>query len=247
MKGHINGKLAFMIAGLLLTAACATTPPPRVSTPPAGKPVTQPTIQPPVIAGISGPRESAPASEVQLTCIARDINGLALSYSWSVDKGTIKDEGKPMGSAVIWITPDTTGNYTATVKVTNSRGGEASFSKSFGVVTNPFGNNTTDSTIYLELNMSSASPVTASGAATAGEISEIQCVVRGQDLATLTFKWSAPIGKLMGSGIEEGQANRVGWLAPGVPGQYTVNVTVSDKSGHVAKGQVAFDVAELRP
>ena len=46
----------------------------------------------------------------------------------------------------------------------------------------------------------------------------------------------------MGDNIEEGKTDRVGWLAPGDQGPFTVKVTVSDKYGRSATGQVNFDV-----
>ena len=74
------------------------------------------------------------------------------------------------------------------------------------------------------------------------ETREIQCSVENQDLAELTFKWSSPVGKLAGNNLAEGKASRVGWIAPGTPGQYTVGVTVTDKNGRSVKSEVNFDV-----
>jgi hypothetical protein len=225
-----------------------------------------------------GPRSAAPHSDIQLTCIAQDSNGGTLTYAWSVDKGTIRDEGKqatspvpvptdkkdedgnsmvgfnssagvPVGSIVTWTTPDTVGAYTVTVKVSGSKGGEATFSKPFNVVdatstgaTVP-GTASADTTVYLNLDISNGSSVKESRHMFIMEQQDIACVLKGQDTGTLTFTWAAPLGgKLVGDGLEEGRASSVGWRAPGVPGHYGVNVTVSDKSGHQALAQVDFDV-----
>ncbi len=99
-----------------------------------------------------------------------------------------------------------------------------------------------DNTIYLNFVFPPLSPVTVSKSVPTGTVSEIQCTFTNADPNQLTIVWSAPGGQLSGDGIEEGKASRVGWLPPGVPGQYTVNVHISDKLGHTATGSVKFDV-----
>jgi hypothetical protein len=57
----------------------------------------------------------------------------------------------------------------------------------------------------------------------------------------------APTGKLAANGLAEGKANRVGWISPGVAGDYKVLVTVTDKSGNSASGEVNFNVYCCKP
>jgi hypothetical protein len=99
-----------------------------------------------------------------------------------------------------------------------------------------------DNTIYLNFPLPSQGPVTVSKQVRYDVTTDIQCVFPNSDPNQLTIVWSALGGKLFGDGIADGKASRVGWLPPGVPGQYTVNVKVSDKLGHTATGSVNFDV-----
>jgi hypothetical protein len=191
----------------------------------------------PVIVSIIGIGEWKPSAEGNLTCDASDPDGDKLNYIWSAENGTIKGEG----NQVIWVTPDTAGDYAITVRVTDGKGGEATSSKSFKVVTNPYGNDSPDTTIYLQFAMPSGSVVQESRRVRTWTTSEIQCVVKDIDANELTYKWSSPVGKLNGNGIAGGKASRSGWTAPGVAGTYTVGVTVTDKAGNEAKGEVAFE------
>ncbi|MCX5993471.1 MAG: hypothetical protein NT177_04545, partial [Chloroflexi bacterium] len=83
---------------------------------------------------------------------------------------------------------------------------------------------------------------TASGRVRALFTSEIQCVIPDRDLSEFTYTWAANAGKLMANGLSEGKASRVGWLAPGVGGQYVVGVLITDKAGNKAIGEVTFEV-----
>ena len=143
---------------------------------------------------------------------------------------------------VTWVTPDALGEYAITVRATDGKGGEATTTRSFKVVTNPYGNDQPDTTIYLKFTLPSTSMVTESRHPRIWTTSEIQCAVQNRDDSELTYKWSSPVGKLNGNGIAEGKASRVGWIAPGVAGVYTVAVTVTDKAGNESKGEVSFDV-----
>jgi hypothetical protein len=192
----------------------------------------------PVAGTILGAAEWKLSSEGNLNCTAYDPDGDKLNYLWSAENGTIKGEG----SQVIWVTPDITGDCTITVHVTDGKGGEATASNSFKVVTNPYGNESPDTTIYLNFTIPSGSVVHESRRARIWTTSEIQCVVQNSDANELTYKWSSPVGKLSGNGIAEGKASRVGWTSPGVADTYTVGVTVSDKAGNEAKGDVTFEV-----
>jgi len=192
----------------------------------------------PVISTILGATELGTSWEVNLTCIATDIDGDKLNYSWSVENGTLKGAG----NQVIWITPDIAGDYTVAVCVTDGKGGEVTASKSYKVATNPYGNETADTTIYLKLEMPSGVVVQESRRVRIWTTSEIQCVVPNIEAKELAYKWSSPVGKLTGNGIADGKASRVGWTSPGVAGSYTVSVTVTDKVGNEAKGEVTFEV-----
>jgi hypothetical protein len=190
----------------------------------------------PKIADIVGIHEWKPSQEGTLICASEDIDGLI--YSWSADNGTIKGEGKQ----VTWVAPASTGNYTIAVKVTNERGGQTTFKKTFKVTDNPFNNDTPDRTIYLKLSLPATSVVSEKSHPKIWTTTEIECVVAGANESELTYQWTAPTGKLAGNGLADGKAKKVGWIAPGVAGLYKVSVTVTDKTGNKSSGEVNMDV-----
>lgn len=221
-----------VVAAALMLAACAA-PAPVVKAPLAPPP---PAVPQPEIKGIMGLSEWNPNVESTLLCAATDPDGNPLTYTWSAEKGIINGEGQKVG----WLPPGEVGEYEITVKVSNGKGGEASFSKRFAVVNPP--PPPVDNTIYLKLTPPSTNVATASGRARVFFTTEIQCVVPDRDPSEFTYTWVAKGGKLMANGLNEGKASRVGWLAPGQAGQYVVGVLVSDKAGNQARGEVTFVV-----
>lgn len=63
-----------------------------------------------------------------------------------------------------------------------------------------------------------------------GVSSSITCVASDPDGDELSFSWSATDGTIIGSG------NKVIWKAPLAPGDYTINVIVSDGDGGTTEG-----------
>ena len=64
----------------------------------------------------------------------------------------------------------------------------------------------------------------------------IECIAEDLDGDQLTYIWSSTGGKIHGEGKE------IGWIAPGVKGEYTVNVRVTDGRGGTAEESITFDV-----
>jgi hypothetical protein len=223
--------MAVMVVAMILTACAA--PAAVVKPPPTPPP---PAVPQPEIRNILGIREWNPNVESTLLCAAVDPDGNPLTYTWSAEKGTIKGEGQK----VIWVPPGEVGEYQITVKVTNGKGGEASFSQRFAVV-NPEPP-PVDNTVYLKLTPPATNVATATGRVRALFTSEIQCVIPDRDLSEFTYTWAANAGKLIADGLHEGKASRVGWLSPGQGGEYVVGVLVTDKAGNKAIGEVTFEV-----
>jgi hypothetical protein len=222
--------IGVMAAALMLAGCVAPAP---VKTPPTPPP---PAVAQPEIKNILAQREWNPNVESSLLCAASDPDGNPLTYTWIAENGTIKGEGQK----VIWVPPGEVGEYEISVKVTNGKGGEATFSKQFAVVNPP--PPPVDKTIYLKLTPPETNVVTASGRVRALFTSEIQCEIPGRDTSEFTYAWAASAGKLMADGLNEGKASRVGWLAPGQGGQYVVGVLVTDKAGNKAIGEVTYEV-----
>lgn len=222
--------IAFVAAALML-GACAT-PEQVVNTPSTP---AQPSIAQPVISDIAGAQEWHPNEEGALMCACSDPEGNPITYYWTAEKGIIKGEGQ----RVSWAPPEELGEYEITLKVTNDKGGEAIFSKKFTVVAPP--PPPVDTTVYLKLTPPATYATTEFRQVKGLSTPEIQCVVPG-DPSEYTFTWAANAGKLMADGLEEGNASRVGWIAPNQAGKYTVSVMVADKAGNKAAGEVNMEV-----
>jgi len=218
-----------MGTALVLTACVAPAP---VVKPPATPPPAA--VPQPEIGNIVGTPEWYPNVENTLLCAASDPNGNPLTYTWTAEKGVIKGEGQKVN----WVPPGEVGEYEITVKVTNGKGGEASLSKRFSVVSpTP----SVDRTVYLKLTPPATNTTTASSRINGLTTPEIQCVVQGEP-SEYTYIWAASAGKLMADGLYEGKASRVGWISPNQAGQYVVGVMVTDKAGNTAIGEVNFEV-----
>ena len=216
-----QSKLAVLlvIAVLLLSNACnifSPTPPP---TPP-------PTNQPPTINSLTAEKEVSTLSESQIACEANDTDGDTLTYQWSADGGTIKGEG----SNVTWVTPDTAGNYTVKVAVTDGKGGEATDSTTISVIDRP---NQPPTITSLTID---GNPPGEENRARQWVTKVIQCTAQDPDGDNLSYLWRATGGKITGEG------NTVSWTSPGVNGNYTVTVVVTDGRGDKAEASMVFKV-----
>ena len=67
----------------------------------------------------ANPRVTTIGETVQLDCIAYDIDGDALSFSWSANSGSFI--GSISGSSVVWKAPDIAGYYNILISVTDSK------------------------------------------------------------------------------------------------------------------------------
>ncbi len=187
---------------------------------------------------IVGKSELKPGEETTLICAATDATGSQLNYIWTTEGGTITGEGK----TIVWKAPDTEGEYEVRVRVINGKGEEQTLSRKFKVTQDPYHNNTPDKTIYLNLTIPSTEVVKRSSKIRILNTAEIQCIVTGADADSITYKWSAPAGKLFGESINLGKASKIGWIAPGQAESYTVSVEATDRDGRQARGEVVFEV-----
>jgi hypothetical protein len=216
---HNQSKLVIvlLIAGLLLISACNTNPP---------APPPPPPNQPPSINSLTAEKEVSTLSESQIVCEAYDADGDVLSYQWSADGGTIKGEG----SSVAWVAPDTASNYTVTIVVTDGKGGEAIDSTTIAVIDKP-----NNAPIITGLTIDGSPPV-EENRIRQWTTKTIQCTAQDPDGDNLSYLWRATGGKITGEG------NTVGWTSPGVNGEYTVTVIVTDGRDGSAEASIVFEV-----
>jgi hypothetical protein len=228
--GH-NGyrvKMCKFIISLLisvLVTACCTAPVP-----------IQKTNSSPVIESISFPQDDFARQDCQITCQASDPDGDNLQYEWSADNGTITGDG----ANIMWISPDSMGNYNVSVKVRDGKGGEAIQDISIRVLTNADG--TTTEPITLKISLPSSAVVSERRTVKVGTMTKIACDPANGAGDKFSYTWTASGGKLKGKGIDEKTASSVYWTAPPAVDLYTVTVLMTDSEGHEAKGEVVFDV-----
>ena len=223
--------LAFLLGGLSISCGPAASPQTIEQTTPQEN-------NPPTNVFIEGPAEIKPGTEVELACAARDKDSDILTFTWIADNSTITGDGR----IVKWVVPNTVGEYSVNVSVSDGKGGVATGTRSFKITETPYAVEVEDKTIYLKMGLPASAPVRQSSRVRSYTTTDIKCIVEGKDSSELSFKWSANAGKLMGTAIDEGKADSVGWIAPGQAEKYQVTVTVTDKSGNTARGEVDFDV-----
>jgi len=212
--------ILLIIAVLLLSSACTLFSPPPPPPPPP------PPNQPPIINSLTAEKEALTLSESQIICQATDADGDVLSYWWSADGGTIKGEG----SSITWAVPDTAGNYTIKVAVTDGKGGEATNSTTIAVIDKP-----NQPPVITSLTRDGKLPDEENRIRQWVTVT-IQCTAQDPDGDNLSYLWRATGGKITGEG------NTVGWTSPGVNGDYTVTVMVIDGRGGRAEASMTFKV-----
>jgi len=219
---HPSLKLAIslIIIVLLLGSACTLISPPPEPPPP------EPENQPPVIHSIIAEREVTASTECPVSCRATDADGDALDYWWSADGGMI--EG--VGDSVTWIAPDIAGDYTVTVMVTDGNGGEAIDSVTITVTSKP-----NQPPVIVGLTRD-GNPAKEEEKLRIWRDTTIECIAEDPDGDELSFIWLAT------SGTVKGKGNKVEWIAPGVAGDCTVTVRVTDSRGGEAEASMQFDV-----
>jgi len=205
------------IMALLLGSACTPSPLAPPTSPP---PPPEPDNHPPVIHYMTADEQITLSGSAQIQCVATDKDKDTLSYQWSADGGMIEGTG----DNVTWIPPDSIGDYTIEVIVTDGQGGEAVDSVTISAA--------------LKLNQP---PTIISLTAEKERVTEymtttIECIAQDADGDELSFAWAATDGTVIGEGA------RAKWTAPGRPGDFAVIVTVTDGRGGEAVTSVYLEV-----
>jgi hypothetical protein len=169
-----------------------------------------------------------PQGSAEVKCVAFDPDGDELTYVWSATGGTISPlfppKSEPPGPIVEWTAPDAKGTYTITVKVADTKRGEATKQILLNV-----GDNRPP-----RIESLSAAPSVLSQA----ETTVIECVASDPDGDGLSYQWSAGRGRI------SGQGSAVEWTAPNTCADYIVTVTVTDSKGAKTSQSVSITVKE---
>ena len=194
-------RLIIPVAAILLITSCA------------------PASEPPVISSLTADKELVnPSGSCLVSCVASDPDGDELSYTWSASSGNISGEG----AVVTWIAPEEVGAYAITVKVTDSRRGQATAQLTLDVAVNH----------PPVIESLTADPP----AVNRGRTSTIECVASDPDDDELSYLWSAEEGDISGQGAT------ITWTAPGTCATYTITVTVADGRGEEASQALSIKV-----
>jgi hypothetical protein len=204
-------------AVLLLSSACVSSPPPPPPPPPN---------QLPVIESLIAEKEIPTLSETQITCQASDADGDILTYQWQANGGIITGQG----STITWTSPGTSDNYTITVTVSDGKGGTATQSTEIAAISRP-----NNPPVVTGLTIDGAPPA-KENTARQWVTKTIHCNAEDPDGDKLSYLWRATGGKITGEG------STVGWTSPGVNGEYTITVVVSDGRDGRSEGSIVFKV-----
>jgi hypothetical protein len=177
----------------------------------------------PAIAGLEARERVVPNGRCEITCVASDRDGDALSYSWSASGGNISGTGP----AVNWTAPELPGSYEVTVTVADGRGD--------GV--------TKQVTILVRANRAPSIEDVAPDASwtlPSGTV-PLTCTASDPDGDQLTYEWTADAGDISGTGPA------VNWTAPQETGIYYITVVVMDSHGSSDIRTLSATVAHQEP
>ena len=133
------------------------------------------------------------------------------------------------GDSVIWVAPDTTGDFTITVVVTDGNGGKISSSVNIIVTREPNRPPIVDSMTCLDCS---------EGAQAKRWIEyHIRCGASDPEGDELNYTWSATIGEIKGEG------SNVTWQTWGQYGDAIIEVVVSDDKGNEAKSDLTINIS----
>jgi hypothetical protein len=202
------GTLALLVVVALVGAACGGQP-----TAPAGN-------QPPAIASlVAQSQQLNPSANTEITCIAQDVDGDQLNFTWSATGGSFTG----IGPIVVWKAPPNYGTYVITVTVDDGKGGTAQRSLEMTVTANQ----------APKISSLSANP---SGVLYGGS-TRVTCIASDPDGDAVRYSWEASGGSITGVG------DKVTWIAPSKGGSYNISVIVSDGKGGETTGNVMVTVS----
>ena len=165
----------------------------------------------PVMEGVTAENDTVFSGDrTTLTCTASDEDGDDLTYLWTVPAGTFPNQND--SESVIWQAPDSTGEFNISITVSD---GSASVSGEVILHVIPIPVNSAPEILSVVANPDT---VLTDGTVT------LTCTASDPEGDPLTFSWTAVVGDFPVQNTGE----TVTWRAPGVSGEYTISVDVSD-------------------
>ena len=183
----------------------------------------------PAIISLGAEQETVlPLGSSQIACDASDPDGDELSYEWLASGGSIAGTG----AVVNWVAPGEAGNYSITVLVTDSQGGEDTGSIAISVLASV---PPTVEDLIVTADHKYLKETT--GGYKVGKTQEfrIECIA-SNTIGELVYEWSPTDGQISGEG------SVITWTAPDVSGEVTVTVVVTDLVGNVVTKSIVLDV-----
>jgi len=190
----------------------------------------------PVIVDVIYAHDTMAVQEHMISCHAYDPDGDQLTYKWAADGGKFSGSG----ADVVYVAPDTMGDYDLVVSVTDDKGGSDNRTLGMRVLTNADG--TTTPVITLALSAASSEPLKVKRTVKIGTKTKIVCSPDSSIGQDLQYTWSSGGGMLKGDGLESGSCSVAFFTAPPNVKHYLVTVTAVGKNGSRAEGQIDFDV-----
>jgi len=186
-----------------------------------------PAQQPPVITSLEAEADRiSPSGSTDIVCVASSPGGSELGYDWWASAGDIEGSG----ANITWLAPDSEGEYTVSVIVTDTRGATAT--ESLGI------NVTANRPPEIDSLKADATWTLASGSM------QVACNASDPDGDELSYKWEYDGGEI--SPISE-DGSVITWTAPEEVGEYQITVVVSDGHGGSATESLSVKVMPDQP
>jgi hypothetical protein len=184
------------------------------------------------------PAEVPAAFDTVLLVRTAETDNDRLRFQWSSENGTIRGEGE----SITWSAPAEYGLYKMDVKVIDASDRENAHQAGINVI--PFYRTQADPDPEINLKLPVFSNSVVGEQCLVGPLTnaEISCDAPFSNMAGYKYEWSVNGGKIQAVGLKDGTASKIGWISPGVPGNYTVIVKAVNTWGNITVGSVYFQV-----
>jgi hypothetical protein len=184
------------------------------------------------------PAEVPPAFDTVLLVRTSETHNDTLRFQWSSENGTLRGEGE----SITWNAPTEYGSYKIDVKLIDASARETTYKTSISVI--PFYRTQIDPDPEINLQLPVFNSGTVGVQSVVGPLTnaEISCDAPFGNIMGYKYEWTVNGGKMLNAGLKGSKASKIGWISPGVPGNYTVTVKAINTWGNITVGSVYFQV-----